>query len=87
MLTILLALAIVGPARVGALTPFMMPMGGSDKPNTQPMLVFDEEAFEYRTAGLITNRSSGSSEYASASGTRPGSESSSEKSRLVEDVD
>ncbi|KZV71964.1 hypothetical protein PENSPDRAFT_751343 [Peniophora sp. CONT] len=83
VLSLLLVLAVASPASKGALVPFMVPMHGSEQSGRQSMVVFDEEAFEYRTAGLI-GRTSGSSEYASAAEDRP---STNEKSRLVEDTE
>ena len=84
VLTLLIILAIAGPASNGALVHFMVSMHGSEETVKQPTVMFDEEAFEYRTAPLI-GRQSSSSEYVSAE-ERP-VEQTTEKSRLVEDVD
>lgn len=77
-LTLLLILAIAGPASSGALVPFMAPMHGYEQNGKG--VVFDEEAFEYRTAGLI-GRTSNSSEYVSAA------EKFDEESRFADDAE
>ena len=84
VLTLLIIVAIAGPASNGALTHFMVSMNGAEGTGKQATVMFDEEAFEYRTAPLI-GRESNSTEYASAE-ERPAGEST-EKSRLVADVD
>ena len=86
-ITLLLALAVAGPASNGAFVPFMVAMRGAGRAGQQTMVVFDEEAFEYRTANLGVQRSSSSSEYVSASENRPAAASFSEKARLVEGMD
>ncbi|VDB83324.1 unnamed protein product [Peniophora sp. CBMAI 1063] len=85
VLSLLIIFSIAGPASNGALVPFMASMNAGAEP-VGKTVVFDEEAFEYHTAPLI-GRESSSSEYVSAPENQSGAEESTEKSRLVEDVD